>query len=259
MNRKISEQFKEVSVGILKNTTDAVLFLLAFGIGMGFTGRSTRGVHEAIRWAEGVNVDSIRRALDQLKSKGWIKRDLTVTWEGQKRLNTFVPESRKYPKRWSGIWYLISFDIPERIAWKRNNLRTTLQRMGFGKLHESLWISPYNFLGDAQKYYKAEHLNEYVLPAISKEVGTRASKDLADRVWKLEALNNEYAQWIEEYKKGSTDPEEQFKLIFTYSALLRRDPFLPKPLLPTPWFGERVHGMFKKLNPLPIVIEEKKR
>ena len=252
MAKVMSEQFKEISLGVLKNTTDFVLFLLAFGIGLGVSGRSTRGVHRAAQWAEGVNVDSIRRALDQLKSKGWIKRDLHVTHEGQKRLNTFVPEPRKYPKRWSGIWYLVSFDIPERIAGRRNNLRTALRQMGFGTLHESLWISPYNFLGDAQAYCKAERLSEFVLPATSKEVGTRASKELAERVWKLEELNDEYAKWIEQYKKGSTDHGDQFKLIFNYSVLLRRDPFLPKPLLPSPWYGERVHTMFKKIAPLVI-------
>ena len=258
MTKLISEQFKEVSVGVLRNTTDFVLFMLAFGIGLGVSGRSTRGVHRAARWAEGVNVDSVRRALDQLKSKGWIKRDLRVTREGQKRLTTFVPEPRKYPKRWSGIWYLVSFDIPERIAGKRNNFRTALRRMGFGKLHESLWISPYNFLGDAQKYYKAERLNEYVLPATSKEVGTRASKELANRVWNVDALNDEYAMWIAAYQEGSRDPEKQFNLIFTYSALLRRDPFLPKPLLPSPWFGERAHRMFRQLAPLVITDITKK-
>ena len=252
VNRKIPEILKEYSIGALKNTTDFVLFLLAFGIGLGVSGRSTRGVHRAAKWAEGVNVDSIRRALDHLKSKGWIKRDLHVTREGQKRLNTFVPALRKYPKRWSGIWYLVSFDIPERIAGKRNNLRTTLRRIGFGKLHESLWISPYNFLGDVARYCKADQLQKFVLPAISDKVGTRQSKELADQVWNLEQLNSGYRAWMEQYKKGSADLEEQFKLIFGYSALLRRDPFLPKPLLPSPWYGERVHAMFKKLAPLSI-------
>ncbi len=246
MTKIISDQFKEISAGVLKNLTDTVLFMLAFGIGMSTTGRSVRGVHQAAQWAEGLNVDSIRRALDQLKSKGWIKRDLHVTREGQKRLATFIPEPRKYPKRWSGIWYLISFDIPERLSWKRTNLRASLRRMGFGMLHESLWITPYNFLGDAQEHCKAERLAEYVLPATSKEVGTRASKELANRVWKLEELNRKYAKWINACNEGSADLEQEFELIFSYSALLRRDPFLPKPLLPSPWYGERAHALFVK-------------
>lgn len=263
MVKGIAEQFKEVSAGILRNTTDFVLFMLAFGIGLGVSGYSTRGVHRAADWAEGIDLDTVRRALDHLKSKGWIKRDLHVTREGQKRLTTFIPEPRKYPKRWSGIWYLVSFDIPERIAWKRDNFRISLRSMGFGKLHESLWISPYNFLGDAQAYCKAERLTEYVLPAISEEVGTRASKELADRIWRLEGLNNEYAKWIEGYiegyKEGNADPEKQFRLILTYSTLLRRDPFLPRPLLPSSWFGERAHKLFQKLAPLTIVDASRKK
>ncbi len=252
MTKLISTQCKEISLDVIKNTTDLVLFILAFGVGISTAGRTSRGVHEAARWAEGVNVDMIRRAIAHMRSKGWIKRDLHVTCEGQKRITAFVPEVRKYPKRWSGIWYLISFDIPERIAWKRNNLRTSLRRMGFGKLHESLLISPYNFLGDAQQYCKAERLSEYVLPATSKEVGTRASKELADRVWGLNELNNEYRKWIELCEDGTTDPEEQFAQIFSYRALLRRDPFLPKPLLPSPWYGAQAHKLFQTIAPIKI-------
>lgn len=252
MTKLISEQCKEASLGVIKNATDLVLFLLAFGIGLSTSGRSSRGVYEAARFAEGVNVDRIQRALTHLKSKGWIKHDLTVCSEGQKRLNTFVPEVRKYPKRWKGVWYLVSFDIPEKIAWKRNNLRTALERMGFGKLHQSLWISPYNFLGDVEKYCKNEQLQKFVLPAISDKVGTRMSQELADQVWHLEQLNNGYHAWIREYEKRNTDPEAQFKLIFEYSALLRRDPFLHKPLLPRPWYGDQAHKLFRKLAPLAI-------
>ncbi|MDO8505835.1 MAG: PaaX family transcriptional regulator C-terminal domain-containing protein [bacterium] len=253
MTKLISQQCKEISLDAIKNTTDFVLFMLAFGVGLGVSGRSTRGVHRAAQFAEGVNVDQIRRAIAHMRSKGWIKRDLHVTREGQKRISTFIPEVRKYPKRWSGVWYLVSFDIPERIAWKRNNFRIALSRMGFGKLHASLWISPYNFLGDVARYCKSEQLQKFVLPAISNKVGTRMSQELADQVWRLEQLNDSYRAWIEQCGKGITDPEDHFKLIFEYSALLRRDPFLPKPLLPSPWYGEQSHKLFKTLAPFRIM------
>jgi len=252
MTKLISQQCQDVSLGAIKNATDLALFLLAFGVGLSGSGRTTKGVYEAARWAEGVNVDTIRRAITHMRSRGWIKGNLMVTTQGQKRLNTFIPEARKYPKRWEGVWYMVSFDIPERIAWKRNNLRTSLGRMGFGKLHASLWISPYNFLGDVVKYCKSEQLQKFVLPAISDKVGTRQSCELADQVWHLEKLNDDYRTWIEEYKKGIADPEQHFKLIFEYSALLRHDPFLHKPLLPSPWYGEKAHQLFKILAPLKI-------
>lgn len=262
MTKVISEKFKEVSADALRNTTDFVLFMLAFGIGLGVSGRSTRGVHQAAKWAEGINVDSISRAIQHLKSKGWIKHNLELTTEGQKRLQTFIPKVRQYPKRWKGTWYLVSFDIPEKLAWKRNNFRTALLRLGFGKLHASLWISPYNFLGDVEAYCKTDRLDCYVILGTSKELGTRMSQDLADRVWKLEELNEGYAQWIVAHKKwkedGDGDPEAHFGLVLDYSALLRRDPFLPSPLLPTPWYGDRAHKLFRTLAPIPVVEETRK-
>ena len=244
MTQLISKQCKDISLGALKNVTDMVLFTLAFGVGLSVSGRSSRGVYEAARFAEGVNIDQIRRAITHLKSKGWIKRDLSITSEGQKRLTTFVPEPRKYPRRWSGIWHLVSFDVPERLAWKRNNLRSALRRMGFGKLHESLWISPYNFLGDVQVYGKEERIKDYILPAISKEVGTRRSKELAEQVWNLAELNENYRRLFEAHSVQKEDQQKLIKLIFTYSALLRKDPFLPVPLLPLPWHGKKAHEVF---------------
>lgn len=255
MNRQIPEQWKKLSRGVLKNTTDAVLFLLAFGIGIAGSGRTTTGVYEAARWAEGINVDRIRRALAHMKSKGWIKGNLMVTKEGQQRINTFVPEVRQYPKRWEGVWYLVSFDIPERLAWKRNNFRTALVCMGFGKLHASLWISPYNFLGDVGEYCKRECLARYVMLATSEKLGTRQSCELADQVWRLEELNAGYCEWIESYSKDNTDPTVQFKHIFEYCALLRRDSFLHTALLPSPWHGERAHKLFQTIAPLQVKVD----
>lgn len=259
----ISERFKELSLGALKNTTDFALFFLAFGIGLSKNEYSPRGVFKAAQWAEGVNVDSIIRAIRYLKSKGWIKSNLELTLEGQKRLQTFIPAVQKYPQHWKGTWYLVSFDIPEKLAWKRNNFRTALGRLGFGKLHASLWISPYNFLGDVEEYCKTDRLDRYVILGTSRELGTRMSQELADKVWKLEELNERYAQWIMAYKKwkqeGSEDPEVHFSLVVGYSALLRRDPFVPRSLLPMPWYGDRAHKLFHILTPIPVVEEKMKK
>lgn len=262
MNTKIPEKFKELSGGVLRNTADAILFFAAFGIGLSKSEYSPRGVYKAAQWAEGINVDTVARAIKYLRSKGWLKGGLEVTDEGQQRLNTFIPEARKYPRRWNGTWYLVSYDVAETLAWKRTNFRNALLRLGFGKLHASLWISPYNFLGDAEEYCKTDRLDRYVILGTSKELGTRMSQELADRVWKLEELNGGYAQWIAACKKWkreeSKDPEVHFSLVFGYSSILRRDPFLPRPLLPTPWYGDRAHQLFKTLAPIKVVEEKVK-
>lgn len=249
MKQHISPRWKSISCGVLKSTADLALFAIAYGIGLAKEPPTAKGVWSAVQWAEGVDCDSIVRTVKYLRSKGWIKQKLGITAEGQKRLNTFIPEPRTYPKRWNGTWYLVSFDIPERLRRKRDELRQALVRLGFGKLHSSLWISPYNFFGDVKKYLKNAYIDDFVILATSNHVGTEISNELANRIWKLEELNEDYGQWIKQYKACQEgNMQGRFELMFSYGALVRRDPFLPKPLLPAPWRGSTTHELFQTIS-----------
>ncbi len=189
-----------------------------------------------------------RRAFRQLREKGYIKHDLSPTREGQKRLHVCFPQPRAYPPRWDNTWYLVSFDIPERIAYKRRLLREALRALGFAKLHESLWISPFKVLWDVRAYAKKEQLDFYIMLAISKEVGTERSQALAARLFKLEELNQGYAALLRVVGSAPHNQEDIVSLIFQYYSLLTRDPFLPRPLLGDGWCGDKAHAWFKKIS-----------
>lgn len=47
------------------------------------------------------------------------------------------------PKKWDKIWRLVSYDIPEKLKDERNWFRYSLQRLRFRKIHESLWVYPF--------------------------------------------------------------------------------------------------------------------
>ncbi len=241
MNTALSEKIKSQSLGLIKNTVDLCLFSLAFGLALSMKGKSTRAVHESMRFAEGITYDSLRRSFKHMRAKGWIKKDMTLTKDGQKRLNAILPQIRQYPKKWNSTWYVISFDIPELQKYKRNILRGILRKIGFGKLHESFWVSPYNFLGDIKDQVAHYKLTPFVIPATSKELGTRHSKELARTVWPLDEINNQYRECISE-----NDRENAQELLMKYMGVLHKDPFLPRPLLPEPWYGDRAHTIYAK-------------
>lgn len=50
----------------------------------------------------------------------------------------------KKPSEWDGVWRLVSYDIPDRLKKKRDWFRSTLIRLGFQKIQESLWVYPYD-------------------------------------------------------------------------------------------------------------------
>lgn len=47
------------------------------------------------------------------------------------------------PHRWDGRWRIVAFDIAEKRKQKRIQLRQILQRLGFMRLQDSVWVHPY--------------------------------------------------------------------------------------------------------------------
>ena len=88
--------------------------------------------------------------LNKLKSKGLIyineKNFVCLTPDGNKIIQRVLFEkiNLKKPKRWDGKWRIISFDIKERRRQTRDQIRTTLRRLDFIKIHQSMWVYPYD-------------------------------------------------------------------------------------------------------------------
>jgi len=189
------------------------------------------------------NYLTIRNAIYRARSKGWIKNNLTLTERGISRLESFMPEYFDQEK-WNGNWYLVSYDIPEFKRKYRNMLRENLKKLGFGEMHASLWISPFNFLGEVEKIVKDYYLSPYVILSVSDKVGREESKIFAQKIWKLEELNVAYSNLIEKAKTAKKE-----KLIFEYLAILKKDPQLCKELLPENWLGEKAYLIFENCFP----------
>lgn len=228
-----------------KSLVDVALLFAAFPLGIALSGRSSGGARDASEWIHTLSHDSIKRAIEHARMRGWIDpRGLTVSREGKKRLKTAFPEPKSYPQRWDGSWYLVSFDIPEKQRNKRDDLRKLLRRLGFASLHQSLWLSPYNFLGDVYDYYRRRDAKEFLVLFRSTEVGTSFSPDLARRLWKLDELDRHYERFLMRAKNPERPSAE---LMFEYLSIIANDPFLPRPLLPLEWHGEDAKKIYQDL------------
>ncbi|MCK4781778.1 hypothetical protein KAS79_02520 [Candidatus Parcubacteria bacterium] len=245
MKRKeISKIVLKVSEGVFSSLVDLVLwnafYLSEVGFASGSPARLGRAPFSASKNLKKFNYLTIKRAMYNAEHKGWIKNDLTLTKEGRKRLQGFLPEYFE-KRKWDGNWYLVSYDIPEEKKRFREILRENLKRLGFGKLHASLWISPFNFLEEAEEIVEEYNLSIYVILAVSDKVGREESRILANKIWNLKEINNHYQELIKKAQKKK--PE---KMIFEYMSILSRDPQLPVELLPEDWQGEEAYLFFKK-------------
>lgn len=222
--------------GCCASVLDGVLFTCFMFGALSMQPRTVGGVRRAERIADDLleqcNAETIRTWMKRLRAKGWIGQRLTVTAEGRRRLDGLLPRIA-WHRRWSGKWYLVSFDIPERRRVQRNALRATLQRLRFGKLHASLWISPWDFLGDVQRDAHHHRLDDAVVLATSPRLGTREARALASRVWPVETINAQYEELV---RAAARHPHDAAHM-GAFLSILRCDPQLPQQLLPRPWYG----------------------
>jgi len=243
--KSISREVSKISKGLVNQLADLALLGLIFFEEMMPYREGTLGQKAARidrRMGDLLGRDRFRRALISVRKKGWINEDLNITSEGQKRLKSILPEYSE-EKKWDGKWYIVDYDIPENKRWLRGVLRNTLRELKFGLLHKSLWISPYNFLGDIEKIVHQYNLETYVLLAISDKLGREPSEALAERIWNLGETNNQYKEFIREVENRKLADSE---IVFQYLSILHQDPQFPVDLLPPDWQGQEAHRIYEK-------------
>lgn len=247
----------KISKNIFSSLTDLILwniFFLTEVSPLGHPENIGRAKILADKDLEKFNSLTIKRAIARAKMKGFIKYDFTLTKEGEERLKSIFP---KYfgEKKWKGEWYLVIYDIPESKRKYRGILRENLKRLGFGQLQASCWISPFNFLGEIEKIVKDYNLSQYVIVAITDKLGKEEARILANKVWNLEKINKFYKNLLRGFENKNVAKK---KLYFRYLNILKKDPQLPKNLLPEDWKGKEAWRIFKTRDFLKIELKGKK-
>ncbi len=250
------DAIKKVSCGILSTASDLVLlhaFLLLEGMGgVGYSQRSVRvtfekALNDLDAFTSGVPATSIKH----LTLRGWIKRasrDLRnwhITASGRKRIASLFPMYRRH-RPWDKKMYIITYDVPERAHWKRDVLREQLRKLGCGMIQASVWITP-----SYPRKILREMIDEYRIPGsilvsdlgINGSIGEQSLTDLVREVYQIDALEQEYAQFIEQCKKGIYKHPVTIHCAFT--CILAHDPQLPFALLPQPWIGSTAHEYYR--------------
>ncbi len=93
-------------------------------------------------------------ALQRLLNCGYVRRKSQngemgyfVTKEGKRMLSEINKNSSSaimQPKKWDGMWRVITYDFPEGARSARNSLRYILSKSHYLQLQKSVWIFPYD-------------------------------------------------------------------------------------------------------------------
>jgi phenylacetic acid degradation operon negative regulatory protein len=245
----------KISEGILETVVDVVLLEMAYvGIAATTFSRNTwEPAVKADRFLEEINYQTIKRAIEEARKKGWLKRTgrrrvwPEITVEGKKRLNSLVPQYDE-KRIWDHRLYLVTYDIPETRKNDRELLREYLKRIGAGMIQESVWLTPYNPREVLREFIEERKLRgAIIISDVGKDgsIGEEDIKDLVIRVYRLNEINKKYQEFLEKFDDSQA---KLWEVAFSYWAILKNDPQLPFELLPSDWLGEKAQQLFLKFQ-----------
>lgn len=222
----------------------------------------------------GFSEQAVRSALSRMCSQGWLRRrkkgnksfysltakSVHLLEEGARRIFLF----QRRANHWDGSWHLVTYSIPEDKRNIRERLRKELMWMGYGALSYGTWISPHSSRREIEMVANELGVSEYVEMFSARHEGFSSQRQLVTRCWDIEAINERYRQFIQNYEPeyreflhlqeaGRTVPPSEcfvrrVTLIDEYRKFPFFDPELPQELLPAGWLGGKAAELFENYH-----------
>ncbi|MEK7544083.1 MAG: PaaX family transcriptional regulator C-terminal domain-containing protein [Patescibacteria group bacterium] len=259
-SKELGKILLHASEGLISTTTDLVLFLtiLPFALPGAYTqGEVSRRVEDVMNLvSRDLNYRTIKNTVRKLIAAGLITKrtkrsslDIAITKLGKERIASLIPTYHE-DRPWDGHMYLVSYDVPAKPKRKRDMLREYLRRIGSVLLQESLWLTPYNPRDLVDDFIRQKEIGGSIL--ISKlgtdgAIGDESLLDLIGRVYRLDALNERYAAFLETWENHKSR-RFSFQATTAYLSILNDDPQLPFPLLPKDFLGMKAFHLYQSLS-----------
>ena len=215
------------------------------------------------------NRAAYRNAVSRLQKKGLVVRrtdgpetpQLMLTDIAKETLPVYFNPEKEWKRKWSGVWYLMTYDVPEVDKCYRNVLRQFLKRMRMGQLHKSVWVVPRDIRPEYDDLCEAAGVAGFSFLFESRTVLGLPERCIVSAVWnfeRLEQIQRRYcdvaSQNIDRLKSSDCGREELARLarmaLDAYHAAFAEDPLLPSALLPRGYLGKEVFRMHRELYAL---------
>ncbi len=156
--------------------------------------------------------------------------------------------ARRWARPWDGRWRLILFDLPVQAAGSRTRLRRFLLQHGFGYLQQSVWVTP-DSLGVVRELLRKLPADVESLTLFEgRPCGGESDAAIVAGAWDFPHINGLYDRHLAIVNEGVSPQSRRLppSLAFrrwarrereAWKAAVRKDPLLPRPLLPPGYQG----------------------
>ena len=200
----------------------------------------------------------LRRAGLLAKTDSRHRPKITLTSQAYATLPELFRPDKAWKKRWSGIWYVVLYDVPQTDAAYRQALRTFLKRMRMGCFQKSVWITPKDIRPMYDDLVRAAGIRDYAILFEARTVLGQPARELVHQAWDMDTLR-EGQRWycqvfgdnIERIRSGNVSRPrlERFarEEMSAYVTVMDKDPLLPGALLPPNYLGREVYRLHKRV------------
>lgn len=107
---------------------------------------------------------TVLRRLNNKKVVDLGGEEIKLTEKGKKLLKQihFFDVKIEKPKKWDGLWHMVSYDIPNINTAERNYFRRVLKNWGFYQIQASLWVYPYECKEEVAALAEYLKISEYI-------------------------------------------------------------------------------------------------
>lgn len=200
-------------------------------------------------------LSTLRKEMSLLKKQGFIEYQSryrkpvpVLSRAGKLRITPYLP-FKKFGD-WDGKWRIVLFHIPAYDHSSRKIFHETLKNLGFQKIQKGAYISPHPFLPTVRRVANELGIKQYL--AIFETSDIDQEQKTISKIWQLDKINIEYAEFIKLARKSAANksitwPFKAWELEQKFYQTYKKDPHLPKELLPKDWQGEKAYKKYKEI------------
>lgn len=205
---------------------------------------------------------TISSSLGRLSAKGLINKnaqDKKIYYKINQSGTSFIDKQLEYIKylnikSYPENWNMIIFNIPEKQRKHRDELRRQLVNHGFGRLHDSLWFSKFDFAKQISEILIEMQIQKNVLFIKTDKLNTNDNKNIIDRLYwdweKIEKNYNHFCKVSENFLDSSN--KERFsakQLVYQLSKIIKSDPKIDIQYFPKNIKKNKAIMLYNKIRP----------